>query len=221
MAKQVKLKVQSRSGVGRSAVKKIKAQGLVPATLYGAKTQPQNLQVSAREISQLLAHAVGENILVDLAIEDNGSVTSRAALIKDVQHQAIGGAVLHVDFNEVDMNKAIRATIPVEPVGEAIGLKAGGILEQSLRALHLECLPKDLPETITVDVSNLKVGDAIHVKDLQLPAGVVALDEAELTVLHVAEPTVQEPTPAEAAAAAAAAPEVIKEKKPEGAEAKK
>ena len=219
MAKQVKLKVQSRLGVGRSAVNKIKAQGLVPATIYGAKTTPQNLQVSAREISKLLAHAVGENILVDLDIEaTDGSVSNRMALIKAVQHKAIGGAVLHVDFNEVNMNETIRATIPVEPVGEAIGLKAGGILDQNMRALHLECLPKDLPETVTVDVSGLKVGDSIHVKDIVLPAGVIALDEAELTVLHMAEPTVAE---AVEAPAAAAGPEVIKEKKTEGAEAKK
>jgi len=216
MAKQVKLKVQVRPGVGRSAVNKIKAQGLVPAVIYGAKTQPQSLQVSERDISKLLAHAVGENILVDLDIEDNGTISNRLALIKDVQHAAIGGGVLHVDFNEVDANVAIRATIPVEAVGEAAGIKTGGVLEQSLRALHLECLPKDLPETITVDVSALNVGDAIHVKDIQLPAGVVALDEPELTVLHVASPTVAEVAPA---AAASAGPEVIKEKKAE--EAKK
>lgn len=216
MAKQVKLKVQSRAGVGRSAVNQIKAQGLIPAVIYGAKTTPQPLQVSAREISKLLAHAVGENILVDLEVEDNGSVTNRMALIKDVQHQAIGGAVIHVDFNEVDMNEKIRATIPVEPSGEAVGVKAGGILEQSVRSLHVECLPKDLPETISIDVSALNVGDAIHVKDLQLPEGVVALDEAELTVLHVAAPNVQEAAPGQAGAG----PEVIKEKKAEG-EAKK
>lgn len=186
--------------------------------IYGAKTQPQNLQVSAREISKLLAHAVGENILVDLDIEDNGSVSNRMAMIKAVQHQAIGGAVLHVDFNEVNMNETIRATIPVEPFGDAIGLKAGGILEQNMRALHLECLPKDLPETITVDISGLAIGDTIHVKDIHLAEGVIALDEAELTVLHMAEPTVQE---AVAAAPASAGPEVIKEKKVEGADAKK
>lgn len=216
MAKQVKLKVQTRPGVGRSAVNKIKAEGLVPAVIYGAKSQPQNLQVCEREISKLLAHAVGENILVDLDIEDNGTVTNKLALIKDVQHEAIGGAVMHVDFNEVDANAAIRAIIPVETVGEAVGTKSGGVLEQSLRSLHLECLPKDLPETITLDVSALNIGDAIHVKDIQLPEGVAVLDEPELTVLHIAAPTVA----AEAEApAAGASPEVIKEKKAE--EAKK
>jgi large subunit ribosomal protein L25 len=140
-------------------------------------------------------------------------------MIKAVQHKAIGGAVVHVDFNEVDMNETIRATIPVEPVGEAIGLKAGGILEQNMRSLHLECLPKDLPETINVDVSWMNIGDAVHVKDIKLPAGVTALDEADLTVIHLAEPTVAEVTPA-AGATASAGPEVIKEKKVEG-EAKK
>lgn len=213
MAKQVKLTAQTRAGVGRTAVKKIKADGLVPAVIYGAKQQPLNLQVSAREIANLLSHAVGENILIDLEINDNGKTTSRMALIQEVQHHPVRRDVLHVDFHAVSMDEKLTASIPVEPVGEASGVKNyGGLLEQSVRSLEIECLPKDLPEIINVDVSALNIGDSIHVRDIVLPSGVTALGDADLTVFIVAAPTVSEETPA---GAAPASPEVIKEKKEE------
>ena len=215
MAKQVKLSAQTRLHIGRSAVKKLSAQGIVPAVIYGAKEEAQALQISRREINTLLSHAVGENILVDLEITDQGKVTSKLALIQEVQHTALGGKVLHVDFHAVSQNETLQASIPIEASGEAIGVKSyGGILEQNVRSLEIECLPKDLPEIISVDVSNLNIGDSIHVKDIVLPAGVTALVDAGLTVFLVAAPTVEEEKPA---AEAATSPEVIKEKKVEGA----
>jgi len=213
MAKQVKLSAQTRLGAGRTAVNKIKAQGSVPAVIYGAKEKPQNLQVSKRDIQVLLSHAVGENILVDLEITDGGKTSSKLALIQEIQHAPLGGAVLHVDFHAVSQNELLQASIPVEALGEAAGVKSfGGILEQNIRSLEVKCLPKDLPEIISIDVSNLNIGDSIHVGDIKLPEGVTAVPDAALTVFHVAAPTVEEVKPA---AEAPTAPEVIKEKKPE------
>lgn len=217
MAKQVKLSAQTRPHTGRSAVKKLQTQGAVPAVIYGGKEKPQSLQVSRREIQTLLSHAVGENILVDLEISDQGTTTNRLALIQEVQHNPLGGAVLHVDFHAVSADEKLQASIPIEALGEAAGVKSyGGILEQNIRALEVECLPKDLPEILTVDISNLNIGDSIHVKDIPLPAGVTALADPGLTVFLVAAPTVEEEKPAEEAPTA---PEVIKEKKPEAAAA--
>ncbi len=210
MAKQVKLTAQTRTLVGRTAVNKLKQDGVVPAVIYGARQQPQNLQISARDIRNLLGHVAGENVLVDLEIEDGGEKSSKMALIQEVQHHPIGGEILHVDFHAVSMDETIEADIPVEPVGEPNGVRNfGGILEQSVRSLEIECLPRDLPEIITVDVSNLNVGDSIHVKDIKLPAGVTAVDDGELTVFLVSAPTVEEAPAAEGPAS----PEVIKEKK--------
>ena len=217
MAKQVKLTAQTRHEIGRNAVKKLKARGIVPATIYGGKEAPQNLQVSAREVSTLLSRAVGENILIELEID---AKANRLALIQEVQHNAITRAILHVDFQTVSSDETIYASIPVEPFGESIGVKSyGGLLTQNVRSLEIECLPKDLPEIIKVDVSALNIGDAIHIKDIALPSGVTAVGEPDIAVFLVAEPTVvEEPV----AAAAPTEPEVIKEKKeaPEG-EAKK
>jgi len=213
MAKQVKLSARPRSESGRNAVKAVRARGGVPAVIYGSKTEPANLEVSRREIEALLSHAVGENILVDLEIEEGGKKTNRLSLIQEVQHHPLRREVLHVDFHAVSMTEEISADVVIESTGEPDGVKNfGGLLEQSMRSVSIKCLPQNLPEIIRVDVSPLKIGDSIHVRDLPLPAGVTATDDADLTVFIVAEPTVaEEPT----AAAAPESPEVIKEKKPE------
>jgi len=209
MAKQVKLTAERRTGLGRSAVRKLKIAGLVPAVIYGSKHKPEALQVSRRDVSAMLSHASGENILVELEVE---GTANRIALVQEVQHAPIGGAVLHIDFHAVSMDEMIEADVPLEPTGIANGVKnMGGLLEQSLRTLAIECLPRDLPDVITVDVSALNVGDGIHVREIALPAGVTTRIPPDLTAFSVLAPTVEEePT---VAAEAPTAPEVIKEKK--------
>jgi large subunit ribosomal protein L25 len=217
MAKQVKLKAEHRTETGRSAARRLKARGIVPAVIYGAKDKAQPLQVSARDINAMLSHASGENILVELEIA--GEKSNRTALVQEIQHAPLGGNVLHIDFHAVSLDEKIQAEVPLEPVGIANGVKNfGGLLEQSLRFLGVECLPRDLPDRITVDVSALNIGDSIHVRDIQLPKSVTAKVQPELTAFSVLAPAVEEePVVAEAAAeAAAAGPEVIKEKKEEG-----
>ncbi len=215
MAKQVKLAAERRTAVGRSAVRKLKAAGSVPAIIYGAKDKAEPLQVLRRDINALLSHASGENILVELEIAGDGK--NRLALVQEVQHSPVGGDVLHIDFHAVSMDEQIEAEVPVEPFGIANGVKNfGGLLEQSIRGLTIECLPKDLPDKIMVDVSALNIGDSIHVRDLTLPEGVRTRIHLELTVFSVVAPTVEEePVAAVAAEGAAAGPEVIREKKEE------
>jgi large subunit ribosomal protein L25 len=210
MAKQVKLTAERRTALGRSAVRKLKATGVVPAVIYGSKDKPEALQVSRREISAMLSHASGENILVELEIAGSAS---RMALVQEVQHAPLGGAVLHIDFHAVSMDEVIEADVPLEPTGTANGVKNfGGLLEQNLRTLAIECLPRDLPDSIKVDISALNVGDSVHVRDLPLPNGVTTRVPADLTAFSVLAPTVEE-EPVAGAAEAPTAPEVIKEKK--------
>ncbi len=213
MAKQVKLAVERREGTGRSAARKLKARGIVPAVVYGGRDKAEPLQLSRRDLTIVLSHASGENILVELEIAGEGN--TRMALLQEVQHSPVAGEVLHVDFHAVSMDETIEADIPIEATGTANGVKNfGGLLEQSLRELTVECLPRDLPDRITVDVSHLNIGDSIHVRDIKLPEGVTADVQGELTVFSVLAPTVEE-EPA-AATEVAAGPEVITEKKPEG-----
>jgi large subunit ribosomal protein L25 len=215
MAKQVKLKADPRTNVGRSAVRKLRARGLIPAIIYGGNNKPQPLQVAARDINAMMSQASGENVLVELEIAGEGS--SRTALVQEVQHSPIGGDIRHVDFHAVSMDQMIQAEVPLESIGTAIGVKTfGGLLEQSLRALALECLPGDLPDRITVDVSQLNIGDSIHVRDIQFPPGVTPKVQPDLTAFSVVAPVVEEEPVVAEAEAAAAGPEVITEKKEEG-----
>lgn len=218
MAKQVKLSARPRADVGRNSVKHLRTRGVVPAVIYGHKDQPKNLEINERDISALLSHAVGENILVELEI--SGGAT-KLSLIQEVQHHPVRGEILHVDFLEVAMDEMLHTEVPIEATGEADGVKNfGGLLEHSLRSLAIECLPKDLPEIIRIDVSGLGLNQSLHVRDLALPAGVKATSDQDLTVFSVAEPKTE--VVAVAGAEAPKDPEVIKEKKPaEGAEAAK
>lgn len=217
MAKQVKLSARPRAEAGRNAVKQVRSRGSVPAVIYGATEAPANLEVNKKEIERLLAHAVGENILVELEINDGSKTANRLSLIQEVQHHPVRGDVIHVDFHAVSATEEIEAEIVLEPTGESIGVKTyGGLLQQNMRTLAIRCLPQNLPELITVDVSALNVGESLHVKDIKLPEGVTAVPDAELTVFLVSEPTVSEET---TSSDAPTAPEVIKEKKPEAAAA--
>ena len=212
MANQVKLNASRRTEIGRSAVRKLKARGGVPAVVYGGKNKPEPLQIAKRDIATMLSHASGENILVELEID--GEKSGRLALVQEVQHSPIGGDILHVDFHAVSMDEMIEADVPLEPTGIPSGVKTfGGLLEQNLRSIEIECLPRDLPDVITVDVSHLNIGDSIHVRDLPLPPGVTTRVPADLTAFSVLAPTVEE-APAEVAEVPAA-PEVITAKKEE------
>jgi large subunit ribosomal protein L25 len=219
MAQQVQLSARPRSESGRNAVKSVRARGAVPAVIYGRKSAPANLEVSRRELEALLSHSVGENILVELQIEDGAKKSTQLSLIQEVQHHPIARNILHVDFQAVSASEEITADVSIEATGEADGVKNfGGLLEQSIRSIEVRCLPQNLPELLSVDVSALGIGGAIHIRDLQLPAGVTATGDPDLTVFIVAEPTVAT-TPA--ATSEATSPEVLKEKKAEESPAAK
>jgi large subunit ribosomal protein L25 len=214
MAQQVKLKAQKRTLVGRNAVKKIKEKGLVPGVIYGSQAEPMTLQIDARELTTVLAHASSEHVLVELEIVDGSESTHRLALIQEVQHHPLKRALVHVDFHAVSATEKITSEVPIEAVGEALGVRTfGGLLEYSLRTLEVECFPQDLPDIVRIDVSNLNIGESLHVRDIQLPSGVEAITDDDLTVVSVVASRVGEEVtePVEAAAA----PEVITEKKPE------
>jgi large subunit ribosomal protein L25 len=214
MAQQVKLKAEKRTVVGRNAIKKIKAKGLVPGVIYGSQAEPVALQVEARALTNVLAHALSEHVLVELEIADGSQSTNRLALIQEVQHHPLRPELLHVDFHAVSATEKITSEVPIEAVGDPVGVRTfGGLLEYSLRTLEVECFPQDLPEIVRIDVTNLNIGESFHVRDIPLPSGVEALTDADLTVVSVVASRVGEEV-AETAEAPAA-PEVITEKKGE------
>jgi len=216
--KSVPLKAFPRTLVQRGAVKKLRASGRVPATIYGRQIKPQNLEVNSREISDLINHSVSENLLVDLAVE-NDAKAKRLALVQDIQHHPISGKVLHVDFHEVAEDEKVTVHVPLETTGEAVGVKTGGgTLEHILHKLKVRCLPKDLPDQIVVDVTSLEIGKSFHLGDIKAPEGVEIIGDKHISVLAVSAPRAEEEVAATAAAPAAGDVEMTKEKKEEGAE---
>jgi large subunit ribosomal protein L25 len=219
--KSVPLNAAPRVLARRAGAKALRTAGRIPAIIYGRHAQPQNLEVKAKEMEDLIHHSVSENLLVDLEVKDDAR-PKRLALVQEVQHHPLTGKVLHVDFHEVAEDEKVTINVPVETIGEAEGVKTeGGVLEHVLFTVRARGLPKDLPEVITVDVSHLKIGQAVHLGEIKAPQGVELVGEKTLTVIAVAAPRTEEEEAAEAAAAAEAVPgevEMIKEKKEEGEE---
>jgi large subunit ribosomal protein L25 len=218
--KSVPLKAFPRAQTRRrSQLKQLRSNGRVPAVIYGRQSAPQNLEINAREISDLIHLHVSENLLVDLSIE-NDTHAKRLALVQEIQHHPIDGKVLHVDFHEVAENEKVMVQVPVETVGEAAGVKnSGGVLEHVLFKLKVRCLPGDLPEQILVDVTNLEIGKTIHLGEIAVPPGVEILGDKNIPVVSVAVPRAEEEVAPATEAKAAGDVEMTKEKKEEGAEA--
>ena len=203
--KSVPLNAYPRTQLRRGGVKKLRDTGRVPAVIYGRQAKPQNLEISAKEIGDLIHHSVSENLLVDLSVE-NDARAKRLALVQEIQHHPLDGKVLHVDFHEVAENEKVTVIVPVETVGEAAGVKtSGGVLEHVLFKLKVRCLPKDLPEQIIVDVTSLELGKAIHIGEIKAPAGVEILGDKHIPVIAVAMPRTEEEEAAATTTEAAAA----------------
>jgi large subunit ribosomal protein L25 len=218
--KSVALNAFPRALSRRAGSKKLRAEGRIPAVIYGRQTKPENLELIARDMENLMKHAVSENLLVDLSVKENAR-PNRLALVQDVQHHALNGKVLHVDFHEVAENEKVTIMVPVETEGEAVGVKTnGGVLEHVLFKVKVRALPKDLPEIITVDVSHLDIGQAVHLGEIKVPETVELIGDKNIPVIAVAAPRTEEEEAAEAAEAAATPGDVemIKEKKEDGTE---
>lgn len=217
--KSVALNAFPRSLTRRPGAKKLRVSARVPAVIYGRQTQPLNLELKLRDFEELLHRSASETILVDLAI-DGQDAAKRLALVQEIQHHPLTGKVMHVDFHQVAEDEKVTVTVPVESVGEAVGVKTGGgILEHVLFKIKLRGLPKDLPEVVEVDVSHLEVGQAIHLGEIKLPEGVDTIGDKGIPVIAVAAPLTeaQEAAALEAATAPLGEAEVVGEKK-EGTE---
>jgi large subunit ribosomal protein L25 len=197
----------------------LRRDGWVPGVIYSDGTAARTVSLPKHEFEQMLRHHTSEHVMIKIQIDDG---KEEPVLLKEVQHDALSGGVVHVDLQKVAMDKKLRLEVPVELIGEAEGVKnQGGVLDHLLHYIEIECFPADIPESINVDVSALKLGDMLAVKDIQVDAKYTILLDADAGVASVSLPKVVEEPVAEEAAAAAAAPaepEVIREKKPEAEE---
>jgi len=215
---KVMLKVSQREGVKKKAAKTLRKEGLIPAVVYKGGKEAMNLKLVVRELESILHTKAGANVLITLKIEGGQkTVKDKTVIIKEIQHDPIKNDILHVDFNEISMTDTLKVNVPLVDKGEAAGMKQdGGVLEHVMWELQVECLPTNIPEKIEYDVSNLKIGDAIFVKQIAVPEGVKILTDPELIALIVKPPHVEKPK--EEVVEEVAEPELIREKKEKEAE---
>ena len=176
-----------REATGKGAARKLRAKGDIPAIIYGPGSEPVPLAVNAYEFQKALLRAKGERIIFTLNLKENGSRDQqRLALIKEIQRHPVNDLIRHVDFYEVAMDREIHLEVPVKIVGIAKGVKQeNGILEIKRRSLEVACLPTNIPDEIEVDVTNLGLGEAIHIKDITPSEGVRILDPPGLTIVTI------------------------------------
>jgi large subunit ribosomal protein L25 len=186
MADQVNLNAEKREGIGSAESGRLRRAGKIPGVVYGASQDSYAVQVDGNTIKDILRNSASQQILVNLQIE-GAKEANKLALIQDIQHHKISGDILHVDFNAVQEDSEIHARVPIELTGDPIGIKQGGVLDTLLHDIEIHCLPKDLPETLQFDVTDLGIGDSLSIGSAEFPEGVSASLEDDVLIAIVNE----------------------------------
>jgi large subunit ribosomal protein L25 len=197
----IKLKARARTGTGKSYTRKVREQGWVPAVFYGAEIEPQNIEIDKKEFAALVRNKKLTH-LIDLGL--SGGKTAAISVIRDVQrHVIIDDKFLHVDFQHVAMDKKVTVDCPIIFTGIPIGVKeSGGVLGHPVKTLKIECMPTDIPENVSVDVSALAIGDSIHVRDISFPHLTIKASPDEVLAVVTRPTREEEVKPAEVAVGA-------------------
>ena len=219
MRQEVLLEARVRNELKKNKTDKMRRTGIVPAVVYKKGLVAIPLSLSVKDMEKVLHTSAGGNVIINLSVPENGKTANKTVIIKEIQYDHLKGSLLHVDFNEISLTEMLKVGVPVEAKGEAAGVKDGGILEHILWEVEIECLPTQIPEKIEADISGLKIGDSLHVKDLRVPGGVKILNDPELTIMSVKPPLVEKVAEV-VPGAEITEPEVIREKKEEKEEEK-
>lgn len=186
---QSNLKVRKREKIGKSGAKELRRQGLIPGIVYGKDDEPIPLVIDPNALKEAISGQAGRNTLLNLEIDDNGETITKLSILSDIQIDRLTRHPIHIDLHTISADSVIHVGIPVHFNGLPVGVKEeGGILEELIRELEVECLPSNIPNSIEVDVSWMSMGDAIHISDLDLPEDVIPLDDPGRTVVTVGAP---------------------------------
>ncbi|MDO8886299.1 50S ribosomal protein L25 [Candidatus Oleimmundimicrobium sp.] len=208
----VELSVRLREETGKEKVKKMRAEGEIPAVLYGSKSKNELLAINAKDFNYLDQHGKLGGVL---KLKTEGDNHTQNVIIKDVQKDPVSDKFLHIDFLKVIKGEAITTIVPITLLGEAPGVKTGGVLQHNVWELNIKALPKNLPTKIEVDISSLEVGELVRVADLSLPEGVEVLNSPEEVMVSVVPPTKIEEPEAVSEKEEVTEPEIIGEEKKE------
>jgi len=193
----IELKTNIRTTVGNGPARRLRQTGQIPAVLYGPKTESVLLSVNKNDLDLVLKKGRSGQIILNLVIQNNGETYTRPAMIKELQVHPVSRNYLHIDFYEIDMDRKITVGVQVVITGTSVGVERGGILQIIRRELEVKCLPFEVPESIEIDVTDLDMGDSVHVKDISLDGEVEFLGESNLTVVTILMPKIEEEPEAE------------------------
>lgn len=185
------VKAEMREGRGKETARKLRTKGLIPAVFYGSHARTIPLTVDPKELLLSLQTEAGGNVLIDLEIKKDDQSERKVVMVKELQFDTLQKRPLHTDFYEVAMDVFVTVEVPIHLVGKPEGTKMGGILEQVRRTIEIECLPGDIPKSIDLDVRSLKIGDSVHVKDIQVEKAKI-LTESNFTIATVVPPLTEE-----------------------------
>ena len=188
---QSTLTVTKRKRMGKSGAREIRKEGNVPAVLYGKGTEPLSLVINPSELKTALSTEAGENTLLDIRVKDGEAETPKLSLLREIQYDYLTSKPIHFDFQALDMKQNITVNVPVQIEGRPIGVKEGGILEEVLREITVECLPTNIPNSFILDVTEMDIGDSIHISTLEIEEGVTILHEPEDTIVTVLAPKIE------------------------------
>jgi len=212
---EIRLKAEGRVQGGKNVARRLRKEGIIPAILYGKDVEPLPLRISAKEWKTVQSH-VKSNTIIKMELKRNDQAEERPVMLKELRKAVLSDAVLHIDFLQVSMERAVQVEVPIHLVGEPVGLVKGGVIEQHLRSIMVESLPGQIPEKIDVDISALDIGDSVHVNEISLP-GIKLLAPPDVAVVGVTPPQAEEKVEEVAAPVTeeAAAPTEEKEEKEE------
>jgi len=202
---RVSLEASVRQRTGKEGARRLRRAGAVPAVVYGRGRKPVAVAVESRALRTALHTHAGTNVLIDLDIRADGAADRQLVMVKELQRDILSHEIIHVDFHAISLAETLEAHVPVVLVGTSRGVTEGGLLDQHLREVAVECLPTQIPERLEVDVSELRVGQAVHAGDLRMPEGVTLLTPPAEVVATVLAPRVEEAAPAAPPAAEVAA----------------
>lgn len=192
---QTQMKVEIRTGTGKGISRRLRTAGRIPGVVYGRGMEPVPVVLEPKALAAAIAGEGGLNNLITL--QCGGELDQAVVIVADMQRDPLKGITEHVDLHRVNMSEKVRVTVPVSLKGTAIGVKEGGLLDVDTHTLHVECLPGQIPEHIEIDITNIKIGQTLHIQDLVLPAGVKCLDKPTNPIVGVLG-TAKEEAPAEA-----------------------
>jgi large subunit ribosomal protein L25 len=188
----IELKTNIRTTTGNGPARRLRQKGQIPAVLYGPGTESVLLSVNISDIDRILKKGRIGQVLLNLVIPNNGETSTKTVMVKELQHHPVSRNFLHIDFYEVAMDRKIMVNIPVTTTGKAKGVENGGILQIIRRELEVQCFPLDVPESIEIDITDLDVGDSIHLGDISRQSKIEFLDDENFTVVTIVSPKIEE-----------------------------